>query len=288
MTDINISRYQTIDIIKFKAYTAADFDVSDPITMGIRGNAVLSTLFVTSIDAGTTLTLNYYQSTSSTVDDGERFDTVSHATVTDSTTLPYHEQVIATRIHNKPVLEVVITGGGSVTFGCYVTVNDELASDIDSALILDGDTFFPNTTKAIPIACYDEDEGKVFFFRCKGGALPTFPTEVGDAVHLEDNRSITPGSTQTTITDVVPAGKIRKINSVRVVCRAHGRYTIESDGSRIGSGRTGPANPTDVMTYDRRFPIAATKDITVKFTALSGAPSGNDVETYVIGSDEDI
>lgn len=239
------------------------------ITLEVRGNALLSSLFIKSADVGATVKVNYYQTTTGTFEeDSERFDLTSHPLKGD-TDAPETSQVVVTRIHNKPVLEYIVTGG-NVEFGVYATVTDELASDIDSALLLDGTTFLPDVHKGIPIMCLDPDENKVFMLRCEGGAIPVFLQDQGDKKNFSFNGVTDPGVVQDLIDTVASATLETSIRKVRVVCRAHGAWELSADGVIITSGLTGPASPNTGETFITPDLLEATKNLKLQFRAHAG------------------
>lgn len=268
MTDINLGRYQTIDAVKLATYGPGTVVK----TMEIKGNAVLSSVFVKSADPGATVKVNYFQTSSGTVPDGERFDLTSHPLL-DDTFAGSTSQIVVTRIHNKPRLEYIVTGG-NVEFGVYQTVTDQLASDIDSALVLDQSTFDPDISKGIPIVCLDEATNQLFFLRCEGGSVPVLLQADGTKNDYTFNGDSTPGTEQTIINVVNTSGTLRTfIRRVRVACRSHGAWELLANGVIIAAGFTGPSTPNDNYTFDIPQELATNSTIQLKFLAPSSAPA---------------
>jgi len=267
MPDITIGRYQTIDVIPLETYAPGTIVK----TMEIRGNAILSTIFIKSADPGATVKVNYFQTTSGTIDVSERLELAGHP-LKDGADVLLSSQIIVTRIHNKPVVEYIVTGG-DIEFGVYITVTDELASDIDSALVLDGSPFDPETSKAIPMACYDPVQDKVFFIRCEGGAIPVVLQDPGIKETFRFNGVTTPGSIQTIIDETLSATLRTFVRRATISCRAHGVWEMTADGVIIGSGHTGPSSPNDNYTFDIAEEIATSKQLKVFFRANSASPS---------------
>lgn len=255
--------------------------------LGSNGNSLVSSVFIKAADAGTTVKVNYFQTTTGTfVDDAERLDLTSHpllgiADVGDT------NQILATRVHNKPACEVIVSGPGTITFGVYVSVRSETASDLDSALQLDGATLDLVADKGILSMCYDEDLGQAFFIRCKEGKIQTSVSELGDLIHLVSQTISTPGIEQTLITSAVPAGKIRKLSTLVVTCRQTGKFTLEDGSAIIASGRTGSSSMNSRFTWQPRQSAAAAITLTLKFKADGTSPA-SDVEAYLMASDEDV
>ncbi len=127
----------------------------------IQGNSILSTVYVHSIDANTTISVNYLEATVGT-DQGELLTLGSHPLITSSGNPP--SKILVTRIHNKPICEVIISGG-SATLGVYITVVGTSSSDIDNALQLENELVNLNTDKGMPIAGVVESTGTFKFLR---------------------------------------------------------------------------------------------------------------------------
>lgn len=135
----------------------------------IRGNSILSSIFVRSITAGATLKINYYDTTTSP-ELGQRFELVGHDIITDAIAPLTTLRTLVTRIHHKIVAEAIVTGG-AIDFSLYATVVSSTASDLDSALNLDGATWDPATDKGLAVMCLDRTTGILDFLPCEDGAL---------------------------------------------------------------------------------------------------------------------
>lgn len=134
----------------------------------IRGNSILSSIYVQAIDPGATLQVNYYDTTTG-AGLGERYDLAAHDLVTD-VDVGGTFRILVGRIHRRVVCEVIITGG-NVTFSVYATAVTSTASDIDSALIREGEDYTDPEDKAIPIAYLDESTDQLFFVKGENGAI---------------------------------------------------------------------------------------------------------------------
>ena len=134
----------------------------------IRGNSILSSIFVESIDPGATVKVNYYDTTTG-ASKGERYDLGGHdlVTVADSGDTI---RILISKIHRRVVCEVIVTGGSS-TFSVYATAVTSSASDIDSALARDGEDYTDPEDKAMPIAYLDDTTNQLFFVRGENGAI---------------------------------------------------------------------------------------------------------------------
>jgi len=256
--------------------------------LAIRGNSLLSSVFVKSISAGATLKVNYWDTTTGTEQSPERYDLTSHDLITDTdagTTF----RITVPRIHFKPQIEAIVTGG-TVEFGIHVTVVQTFVSDIDNALIRDGDTFVSTTNKAIPIACLDETTGELYFVRCTNGLLPTSGGAPGIPKQFTTTNGLetTPGTEQTIISETVPTGKIWHLIETDMMCRAFGSFKIEVAGTRVGSGRTGSHdNPMQKYTWNPYYDATAGQIVVVKYCGNTNS-SKRALEGYLKLTEEDV
>jgi len=144
---INLDTFQTQTLIPLENRPADTYERK----MLIEGNSILSSLFIESMDPGASIKVNYWD-TSAGSDATERYELNGHNLV--STGAPITDRVLVTKIHNKPNVEVIVSGG-SVKFGIYVTVVTDFASDIDSALVLDATAFQALIDKGMVVAGLD-------------------------------------------------------------------------------------------------------------------------------------
>lgn len=115
-----------------------------------QGNSLISTVFVESMSGGASVKVNWWDFGVGG-DNGERVNLQSHPLISSA---PVSDRIIVSRIHDKPVAEIVITGG-SVTLGIYVTVVSSFASDSDAALVLDGQAVDLTQDRGNPKGIYD-------------------------------------------------------------------------------------------------------------------------------------
>jgi len=100
------------------------------VDYGIKGDGMLSTVAVCSIDPGTTLQINYFETTTGK-GCGERLDLASHILIDDTVTLPFNHTVCIPKFHFAPQLEAIVTGG-NVEFGVYSSSKN--ISELDAIL----------------------------------------------------------------------------------------------------------------------------------------------------------
>lgn len=272
-TVIRLKTAQTRDLLPLESRGAGTYIVD----LLIEGNSLLSTVFVKSISGS--VKVNYHESTTGR-DEGERKDLTSHPLITAAnTTNP--SKLTVTPFHNSPQLEVIVTG--TAEFSVYGTVVNSFATDLDAALIFDNEDFVSDANKAIPIACLDDDTNKLFFLRCKDGALITDPIAAGDPTYIDGVALSTPGVEQTLGSSVVPADKTRLVSKIKVSCFQPGTWIAYADGAIIGSGRTSAGQPDSFIDIQPRRSIAALSTFTLKFTARPGPAS--DVSFHVMATE---
>lgn len=131
-----------------------------------RGNSILSTVFVHTIDSGASVKVEYIEATTGE-DEGEVIFLEEHPLLT---TAPQSSKILVTRMHNKPNIRITVTGG-EARLGVYITVVASFASELDSALLFDGEDYIPENVKGLMIAGIDEIENQIQFFRFKDGKL---------------------------------------------------------------------------------------------------------------------
>lgn len=283
MPDLTLQRYMTRDVFKLETLGPGTYYK----TLEIRGNAILSSVFIKSLDGGASLKVNFFQTTSGTIDDPERFDLTSHQSLTTTGT----DQIAVTRIHNKPVVEVIVAGG-DVEFGVYLTVMDQLATDIDSALVTDDTDADLINEKGIPIACHNDTTGKWEILRCP------FPVTIeadnsggseGTPFHRQgqittSNLSNNPNSLDSFS---VPAAKVRNLSQVIVSTYVDGIFTLKADGAILAKGRTGPASNNVRFSFNPKMPISAGVTVTLEFDQIYQTPSDCNVDWHIHMSEVD-
>lgn len=274
----NLNQFQTQILLPLESRGPGTF--TRP--MLVEGNSLLSSVFVESGDVGATVEVKYFDFTTGLISI-ERFDLSDPHPVIPTSAAPTTDRRLVSKIHNKPVMEAIVTGG-EVKFGVYATVVSSFATDLDAALQFDNSTADVSTDKGMPFICYDEDQNKFFFVRCEDGVIPVSASEAGDAVHDTFTGISTPGIEQTLITSTVPVGKKRKMTRIYMTGRQPGTYKVEDGSGIIATGRIGAARLVDVFRWEPRLELAAGTTITMKFTSLAGAPA-SDIEAYLMASD---
>lgn len=252
--------------------------------MFCEGNSLLSTVFVLSVSAGASVYVEYFDFGVGG-DVGEEVFCGDHNIISTAST---SDRQLITKMHNKPVIRWTVTGG-SVIFGVYVTVVVTQASDIDSALKLDGQTVNLVLDKGMPQVIYDTATGKWEFASGSAGVQNVAivgnisVSENGTPVFAESDTVTTPGTEQSILSYTVPALMSLNLYAIKFICRQSCTFQVYGDSSLIGSGRTGPSENN--IYFDYRIPrvFGAGKIIEVKTTARAGLPA-TEVECYLQGT----
>lgn len=113
-----------------------------------NGCALRSSLFISAIDPGATITAIYTDTTTGN-NYGESITLGTHGPFDDTLALPYTDQKIITGYHNKPIVDIVVTGG-SVTFGLYLTVCEAGFTFEDGVLLVKSPDTQTNVVQAPP------------------------------------------------------------------------------------------------------------------------------------------
>lgn len=159
---LRLGLFDSNAIIPIKTVGPGTFDVK----LFSQGNSLISTLFIESLDPGATIKVNYWDFGVGE-DAGERVDLQSHKLFTGPLSV-ISDRITVTRIHDKPVVEVIVTGGNA-TFGVYVSVVSSFASDSDAALVLDQQVVDLALDKGNPKGIYDPVQGKWYLARGQQG-----------------------------------------------------------------------------------------------------------------------
>jgi len=276
-TIVNLKEYNSGDFFELLSRVPGTYvQVGD-----IRGNSILSSVFVKSIDVGATLKVNYYDTTTG-ASDGERFDLISHDIISGVTT-PTTFRILVPRIHHRVVCEVIVTGGNA-EFSVYVTVVPSSTSDLDQALIRDGQTHYPLIDKAMIAGILDDTDGKLYFLRGDKGSI-SFSESFGTPKDFPYSDVTIIGTEQTVISQVIPSAKQWRMRRLSVHCRAYVRFDVYLNSDLIGSVFTNPIINNDKFIFDP-FKVLSTGDqIDVKYNQTYGPILDVSVFLYVTEHD---
>jgi hypothetical protein len=263
-TTVNLSQYQTKSALVLAERAPGTYLVK----MMIRGNSLLSSVYVKSISPGATLKVNYYDTTTGSDLTTERFELESHDLI-DDTAAGKTFRISIPRIHNKPQAEVIVTGG-TVEFGVYITVVDFVAADIDNALVREGDAFNPATSRALPVACYDTDTGTLHFVRCGDGGMAVSPP--GNPWDSWARINSTPGVMASVISGAASATSTLRISQAGIVSAISGLWELVVGGAIRASGQTAPGKPDAVRKLEPAILVPSGATYEIRFKARAASP----------------
>lgn len=165
---VHLKEFQTLELLE-KSIRSPDTYI---IPMNIAGNSLLSSVYVKSMDVGASIKVNYWDYTTGEKD-SERYELQAHDLITPSFLAPivgYTDRITVTRIHNKPLAEVIVSGG-NVEFGVFITVVSAFASDLDSALLKEAELADFTRNQGLPPMTYELSDLAFHFLRSLNGRL---------------------------------------------------------------------------------------------------------------------
>lgn len=253
---IRLPLYTTRDVINLQTLGPGTYEQQ----LYTEGNSLLSTVHVTAADPGASVTVRYWDfGIGFPPNYNERVDLDSHAAVG---TAGESDRILVTRLHNKPVLEVEVTGG-NVTFGVYVTVVASFASDLDSALHKDGDTADLSSDKGLPIMCLDEANNEFRILRCEDGAIAFTPASVTTLSSGEDSISY---EVTAELQSYTVAGEARRVSHVIVGGDGNGEFSVKINGTEWAKVRSNVWNAPQVVIPFGNKRLAIGDEIKVEAT----------------------
>ena len=234
--------------------------------MSILGESILSSVFIKACDAGATLDVKYFDTTTGTnPEDGERFDLNSHAQFT-SADVGVTNRILVARIHNKPICEITVAGG-SVEFGVYVSVRSETATDAN--LPKEGDAVDFDDDGGQPVMCVDENN-EYKFLRCDENGLIVSVTGTVDLPatkeRLYGTALVADTVTATLITHMPTAAK--KLIQVLVGGDGYGEFAVKINGTLWATLRNSWNDRTVIFRFDSKA-LSTSDTITVEATNVS-------------------
>lgn len=200
----------------------------------LRGNALISTIFVTDID-GATITATWRDHNPLTND---LYTVAAHDPITAN---GYHRKFIAEATHGVSVLEITVAGG-TPTFGVFVTAN-QLVGNFASPDSLQQVT---GTISAVPYV----------------GVPAVMQSTPGD---LTD-----PGNTVVLASVAVSAGEEWQLRRLEGQCRAFGYFEVYVDAARVARSLSGPATENPIFMFDPFESASAGQTVEVRYTQSHG------------------
>lgn len=271
---VRLDLYDSLALLKLAARDPGQYEVK----LGVRGNSILSTLFVS--DGDPSQLLIQYLDSGVGEEAGEATLVGQHRTAT----LLQSDKIIVTLMHNKPRLVVTVSGSAPVTFGVYATVVSQFASDTDSALVRDAEPVGDITTRnGFVFATYDPSQQKFFFLRANNGALSVDVEGGGVGKVLFDDGILDDVDEDTEIivlSRAVPAGKTWRVRTADVACSGMGTWKIYLNGAVIGGGATGNGTDHDTYLMPLFVTALALSTVEIRYTYTYG-PADMPIEAFI-------
>jgi len=275
----------TVFLGEFETKTLLEIEPRGPgvfyVKLMVRCNSLLSSIFIKSCDPGTTIKANYFDTTTGDEFTPERYDLLGHDAYGAANIGETH-RILVTKIHNKPQLEVVVTGGNA-EFGVYATAVSSSASDIDSALVRDGDTFYPATSKSLPMACLNEATGTLQFVTCP--LKVEIAGESGDLYYKRGEVAAAPGNTVSVFTDTVPVLTERRFKKLWVTATNDGYFSLEVAGVEIAAGRIDAVQHNIAFSFDPVHSISAGVAYELKYISDDDPDTSCPIIAFLSGYD---
>jgi|GEM_PF-1262698 len=252
---------------EFQSITLFDLETRGPgtyrVPLQVRGNSILSSLLVTEIAIGATVKVNYFQTTSGN-EIQERSELAGHTIKT----LPSMDSdtIIVARMHFKPICEVIIEGG-NVKFGLMCTMVSAFASDIESSLFRDQQSFI-GSERGIPLITVDDETDSFRFLRSRNGKIITSESE-GEDFHIQHSDSVNGGEKKTIIAHEC-FSKALKISQIFVSALGDFKFDVRVNGRLTSVLRTSEKCPNGSLTLTP-FKIASKGSlVTIDAERLTG------------------
>lgn len=269
---VQIKEFQTQELFPLREVSPGTYH----IPLQIEGNSLLSSLLVTDVAVGATVTVNYFQTTTGE-EYAERSPLVSHTTKFAGSQAA--DTIIVARVHLKPVCEIVISGGNA-TFGLMVTMVSAFASDIESCLFKDQYSVVGGE-RGIPMMTIDDDTGKMLFLRTKGGKIITNEEPSGEHVHLTHADTLDPNERRLVLKKQ-QFDKSFRMAQFTVVSASDYRVTVQVNGSLALSSRTNKYQPQSDQHFDPYRIAPANSVVTIEAHRLSAEDDGS-LDIYLRG-----
>ena len=277
-----MNEFQSFELVPLGTYSVDTYERK----LELKGNSLISSVFVKSMAVGSTVKVRYWD-TSVGTNYNERYDLNEHITITPAMLGPngFTHRITVTKIHNKPVVEVIVTGG-AVEFGVYGTMVSSFATDLDEALRYEGDTVDLTRDKGLAPIIYDEATGTWKFVRGNNG-VQIVQVYSGDPVHLQGAGTTVASVWTSYISSTVPVGKSRRLYSVRVHTSMECEVRITNNGSNIGGGRVGGVSPNFKNNFKIPYPLAAGDILEIEARARD-LSIGRAIEVYADLTEETV
>jgi len=283
-----LRRMKTFDTLApFELDTRAPGTYSEQLL--IEGNSLLSTLFVESCDPGASILVSYWDSTTGT-EVGEEYHLIDHKILTE----PGSDRITVTRIHNKPNIRVVVSGGNA-RFGIYITVVSSFASDLDAALQFENEEINILRDKGMPITAYETTTDEWSFLRTNNGRLqidvPGVLQVTQQTINFRrynETLALAPATPTTHVDFTVPAGKRLFWSAGSGSADGWVKWNVDVDGVRWLTKRNAFDTPDVQLSLGAPTILLAGQRIMITVENIGDFGNPCSVETFLFGALEDL
>lgn len=290
LPSVQLNEFDSLALLRLEERGADTYRVP----LRTRGNSILSTVFVKSMDPGASLVVSYWD-TSTGASVGERYDLDAHGEIVSTLLDPergYSSKKTITRIHDKPVMDAVVTGG-NVLFGVYGSLVSSFATDMDEALQNEAQPVDLIRHQGMPIVVMDEQTGQWRFLRSTGTRLqvdvPNVLQTTQQAISWR-RRSETVealvGVQHTHVNYTVPSGKRLFLLDGRGIADNWVRWVVSIDGESICEPVSVPEQPEVKLALGSPIILVAGQVLTVTAENIASHGGTATIKTWLFGSEE--
>lgn len=203
--NIRVGLYESKHVLRPQILTPGTYSIQ----LQTDGNSLLSTVWVKA--ATGTVEVKYWDYTSGDgVIASERYELNGHGVIS----TPQSHRIVVTRLHNKPVAEIIVSGG-NVEVGLYISVITDFPVDLKGSIV-DGQTANLLSDGGLPISVYNEDDGKFYLLRgddnglasTSSCGLPTVANVLISSANVEQSHTF-PVNTKRFFVKARGSGKIK-------------------------------------------------------------------------------
>lgn len=252
----------------------------------IKGNSLLSTVFVESADVGASVKVDWWDATTGK-EVGEEYLLGGHDSISTSGII---SRETVTRIHNMPIVRATVSGGNA-KFSVYITVVSSFASDLDAALQKHLEIIDFARDKALPIVTWDTTTDKWVFLQSTAGKLqvdvPGVIQTNQQAINFRrynQTPAMAKGAPTVHVDYTVPAGYRLFWLAGSGSADSWVKWTVDIAGVRWLTKRSAFDKPDVKLHLDSPLILTAGQRIIITAENIGDFGTAADVETFFFGS----
>ena len=274
---VQIKEYETQVIFPLATLAPGTYHTQ----LQIEGNSILSSLLVTNVAIGGAIEVNYFQTTTGD-ESNERTNLFSHETKLSGS--QQAETITVSKVHLKPVCEVIITGA-PVTFGVMATVVSSFTTDIEATLVTD-DAIISGTERGLAAMMLDETDNKLKILRAVNNRLAVVQDE-GQKFHALVSDSLDVDETKLILTHDCTLNSL-KISQITATSLGRMRFELFIDGDKKASIMTNDTNATTDLKFHPYHVAPVSSIVTVNAKRLAGTGTEYDLLDFTLNGFEGV